>query len=75
MRISLRLSGLIIILAGIIFLISALIGKSVFAFIVGVVCIVCGILWILPRRIKSSLRTAAKPKSRSSRGGSGRYSR
>lgn len=67
MKISLRISGLIFVLAGILFLVSAVIKSSVLLYVLGTVCVLCGIFFILPRRIKERIHTK-KP-------GGGRYSR
>lgn len=71
MKISLHISGLVMIIAGIIFIVSAVLAKSILLYIIAAVCIVCGILWILPRRVKINLQRN-KTKSKS---GGGRYSR
>lgn len=52
MNVSIHISGLILFLAGVLFLVSALISRQVYLYAVGAVCLICGLIWMWPRRKK-----------------------
>lgn len=49
MKVSLHISGLILVVAGILFLVSAVLSRHIYLFAAGGVCAVCGVLLMLPR--------------------------
>ena len=63
MNVSIHISGLILFLAGVLFLVSALISRQVYLYAAGAVCLICGLIWMWPRRKKK------EPKE----SGAGRY--
>ena len=54
MKIPLRVSGLIMIAAGLLFLISACVANAAYLWFAAVICIICGLLWMLPRHMVKS---------------------
>lgn len=53
MKVSLHISGLIFAVAGILFLVAAVLAHRVYLYAAGVTCAVCGVLLMLPRHRKS----------------------
>lgn len=53
MSVSLHISGLILAVAGILFLIAALLSQRIYLYIAAATCIICGVLLMIPRRRKS----------------------
>ena len=52
MKVSIHISGLILFLAGVLFLVSALLSRQIHLYAAGAVCLLVGLFWMRPRKRK-----------------------